>query len=122
MNRFPLFSDLLARIRGGEDWPQTRATVFSREPVLGAGSRQSSRIVFTYRVAGEIQQGQFCVTNAEPDLNKDDSFDIHYDPAWPSRHYYPPAAKGAAFVLKLILAWAIILVVVLSFTFLKNRQ
>jgi hypothetical protein len=108
---FPSFSNLLTD-RGGENWPQTKATVFSRERFEGslrAGGGTAFVITFTYWVEGEIQQGKFVVTTPETDLNNDDTFDVQYDPTRPSRYYYAPAARGSASVLrKKLIAIAVI--------------
>jgi hypothetical protein len=90
---------LLTRWYGVEHWPETDATVVSREEVFHGGNDygplESARFSFYYRdLSGSIQSGQLHVDNASPiyALNKNDAFRIKFDPQQPSRYYCRNAA------------------------------
>ncbi len=121
---FPDFSDLIAKFRGGENWPQTKATVYSRERI-SSGNRWGgavTRVTFTYWVNGEIQTARFDATVEGTNLHEGDTFDVHYDPMRPSRHYYAPAAHGGAVVLKGMVIVLALMFGLILFGYLSSRN
>lgn len=122
LTNFPNFSDILARRNGGENWPYTTATVFSRMRFEDRKGGAITRITFTYWVDGQVEQGEFDATSPETDFNEGETFEVHYDPTCPSRHYFAPAAEGSAKVARAIAIFLVVFVCLILFGFLESRR
>jgi len=86
---------LLSRWYGVDHWPETYATVVSREELFRhkyeeGGPSASAKLSFYYQdTSGSIQSGQFRIDDESPlyGLNKNDSFRIQFNPQRPSQYF-----------------------------------
>ncbi len=90
---------LLSRWSGVKHWPETDATVVSREEVLHEGQDggpvKSAKFAFYYRdLSGTIQSGHFHIDNKSPlyAFEKNDASRIKFNPRESSKYYCRDAA------------------------------
>jgi hypothetical protein len=110
---------LLTHWYGIEHWPETDATVASREEVFHGGQEggptESATFTFYYRdLSGSIQSGHLHIDNGSPlyALKKSDTFRIQFNPRRPSKYYCHDAAtyhSELTFVF-----WSLVALVLLS--------
>jgi hypothetical protein len=85
-----MIPELVARLRGIDKWPTATATVTESELVTTPRAGNWNNFSFFYRPDGsELQSGSLKADSLTSiySLRVDDTFEIQYDPKYPSRFY-----------------------------------
>ena len=86
-----MIEDVLGRIRGAKNWPETLATVTSLDRILPQGrSAGRTTLAFCYTPPdGEIQSGEFLVDDGCSlyNMEEKDTFPLRYNPSHPERYW-----------------------------------
>jgi Protein of unknown function (DUF3592) len=109
-----MLPELIARLRGVDKWPTVQATVTQSELVSTPRSGDWNNISFFYRPAGsEIQSGTLAGDSLTSvySLQKNDTFEIQYDPNDPS-HFYCKDVQSRIRTFGTVMAPVVVLFVI----------
>jgi hypothetical protein len=119
------------RMTGRDQWKETPATVFSCDwrPFSDEGLVRDvgwHEVVYSYTINGERYIGKFLDYGQEDEdyFKRDDTFEICYNPAKPTKSYYPELRTRTRFLLISISVGAFfaIIIMILKFFVLNKRH
>jgi len=119
-----MLTELLYKLRGAENWPQTDATVSSCEWGDNANYRSKGpegwyTVTFSYRVNGEYYGGDFTLpgsSDSSTPYQKDDKLVAHYNPRNPEKNFLEGVsdtkARAQQFLVILTLGFVLLLLII----------